>query len=120
MRHGQPYAAAEGFDARFDALVAEILPACIRNPESARQTAAVPARAGQMSLSACRWFARHNGYADLGLLTRESHRATCAPCEINGFRRMPSRPMHSFGQPLVEQQWQITLSQGLAIPGQGR
>ena len=64
---------------------------------------------GKRLLTACLDFARDKGYADMGLWTHESHKAACALYEKAGFRLVSSVPVRSFGQDLVEQQWEIAL-----------
>jgi GNAT superfamily N-acetyltransferase len=139
-RHAILYAREAGFDATFEALVAEILAAYIRTRDPATERAFIavedgrrlgsvfcvrsgePGTAklllephargrglGQRLLDACLGFAREAGYVRLRLWTHESHRAACALYARNGFRLTDSRPVHSFGQDLVEQTWEITL-----------
>jgi GNAT superfamily N-acetyltransferase len=64
---------------------------------------------GQRLLDACMGFARGAGYARMTLWTHESHRAACALYARNGFACVASKPVHSFGQDLVEQEWQRDL-----------
>ncbi len=142
QRHGELYAANDGFDATFEALVAEILAAYIRNHDPTRERAFVAWADGQRVgsvfcvrdtdtraklrlfllepsmrgrglgkhlLAACLQFAREAGYASMGLWTHESHKAACALYAAAGFRLLSSVPVRSFGQDLVEQQWEITL-----------
>jgi GNAT superfamily N-acetyltransferase len=142
-RHAVLYARDDGFDASFEALVAEILAAFIRNRDPATERAFIAVEdgrrlgsifcvqsgepevaklrlflldpevrgrgLGQRLLDACLDFAREAGYRRLRLWTHESHRAACALYARNGFRLTASRPVHSFGQDLVEQTWEITL-----------
>jgi GNAT superfamily N-acetyltransferase len=142
-RHAVLYAREAGFDASFEALVAEILAAYIRNRDPATERAFIavddgrrlgsvfcvrsgePGTAklrlfllepeargrglGQRLLDACLGFAREVGYERLRLWTHESHRAACALYARNGFHLTDSRPVHSFGQDLVEQTWEIAL-----------
>jgi len=60
---------------------------------------------GQRLLDRCMGFAKAAGYARMALWTHESHRAACALYARNGFACVASRPVHSFGQDLVEQEW---------------
>jgi GNAT superfamily N-acetyltransferase len=64
---------------------------------------------GQRLLDECLGFARAAGYRRLKLWTHESHRAACALYARNGFACTASFPVHSFGQDLVEQSWEIGL-----------
>lgn len=64
---------------------------------------------GQRLLDACMGFARGAGYARMTLWTHESHRAACALYARNGFACVASKPVHNFGQDLVEQEWQRDL-----------
>lgn len=60
---------------------------------------------GQRLLEACMEFAREARYRQMVLWTHESHRAACALYEKNGFTCTMSKPVHSFGVDLVEQEW---------------
>jgi GNAT superfamily N-acetyltransferase len=60
---------------------------------------------GRMLLDTCMTFARDAGYAGMQLWTHESHRAACALYAGAGWTLEASRPVHSFGQDLVEQTW---------------
>ena len=60
---------------------------------------------GQRLLDTCLEFARGAGYGRITLWTHESHRAACALYARNGFACIASKPVHSFGQDLVEQEW---------------
>ncbi len=62
---------------------------------------------GRRMLDLCLRYARDCNYAGLTLWTHESHRAACALYQAAGLRVVASRPVHSFGQDLVEQTWQI-------------
>ncbi len=64
---------------------------------------------GRKLLKACRDFARAQGYRQLRLWTHESHRAACALYAASGFTVVSSKPVHSFGQDLIEMEWQIAL-----------
>ncbi len=64
---------------------------------------------GQRLLNRCMGFARDVGYARMTLWTHESHRAACALYARNGFTCVSSKPVHSFGQDLVEQTWTTAL-----------
>jgi GNAT superfamily N-acetyltransferase len=63
----------------------------------------------QTLLDTCLGFARRNGYAQMRLWTHESHRAAGRIYTRNGFTLISARPVHSFGQDLVEQIWQRDL-----------
>lgn len=60
---------------------------------------------GQRMLETCMGFARGAGYARMTLWTHESHRAACELYARAGFACATSRPVCSFGQALVEQEW---------------
>ncbi|MBF9034674.1 GNAT family N-acetyltransferase [Rhodobacterales bacterium HKCCE2091] len=60
---------------------------------------------GQRLLELCLGFARDTGYRRLELWTHESHRAACALYAKNGFELTDSRPAHSFGVDVIEQEW---------------
>ena len=62
---------------------------------------------GYRMLQTCMGFARDQGYAGMTLWTHESHAAACALYRRNGWQLVNSTPVHSFGQDLVEQEWQI-------------
>lgn len=64
---------------------------------------------GRRMLGTCMDFARKNGYAQMQLWTHESHRAAGALYAKTGWKLVRSDPVVSFGQPLIEQHWQITL-----------
>lgn len=141
-RHGALYAAAEGFDQTFEALVAEILAAFLRSHDPARERGWIAwqgdrrlgsifcvrlsdkvaklrlfflepeARGkglGRQLLAACMQFARQCGYTEMTLWTHESHRAACALYAASGFNLVAETPRRSFGQDVVEQEWQIAL-----------
>jgi GNAT superfamily N-acetyltransferase len=142
QQHAELYAHEAGFDATFEALVAEILADFIRNrdPENERawiavrgterlgsifcvrqdaQTAKlrlfllVPAARGlglgRRLIEACIGYARGRGYRSMVLWTHESHAAACALYRAYGFEMTDSRPVRSFGQDLIEQNWRLTL-----------
>jgi len=58
-------------------------------------------------LQTCIGFAQAKGYKGMRLWTHESHVAACALYRRNGWRLVHSKPVHSFGQDLVEQEWEI-------------
>ncbi len=58
-------------------------------------------------LQTCMGFARAQGYKGMALWTHESHVAACALYRRNGWQLVQSRPVRSFGQELIEQEWQI-------------
>lgn len=60
---------------------------------------------GQRLLDACLGFAKEAGYARMTLWTHESHQAACRLYARNGFSCTASKPVRSFGQDLVEQEW---------------
>lgn len=62
---------------------------------------------GHRMLTSCTDFARAVGYRKMVLWTHESHRAACALYAKHGFHLRDSRSVHSFGQNLVEQSWEI-------------
>ncbi len=64
---------------------------------------------GREMLARCLGFAREAGYRRMTLWTHESHAAACALYRAAGFALISSTPVHSFGQDLVEQHWEIAL-----------
>lgn len=64
---------------------------------------------GKRLLATCMDFARAQRYRQMKLWTHESHRAAGALYAKAGWSLMSSEPVISFGQPLVEQHWEITL-----------
>jgi GNAT superfamily N-acetyltransferase len=64
---------------------------------------------GRRMLARCLDFARAAGYRRMTLWTHESHEAACALYRASGFALVTSTPVHSFGQDLVEQHWEIAL-----------
>ncbi|WP_147106496.1 GNAT family N-acetyltransferase [Tateyamaria sp. syn59] len=60
---------------------------------------------GRMLLDRCMQFARDAGYEGMSLWTHESHAAACALYARTGWQMVASKPVHSFGQDLVEQTW---------------
>ena len=63
---------------------------------------------GRRLLRHCMGFARSAGYAGMQLWTHESHRAACALYRAEGWQLVDSRPVTSFGVPLVEQTWRMS------------
>lgn len=64
---------------------------------------------GKRMLATCMGFAKERGYLEMKLWTHESHRAAGALYASTGWQLMSASPVVSFGQPLIEQHWQITL-----------
>lgn len=64
---------------------------------------------GKRLLETCMGFAKDQGYCEMVLWTHESHRAACALYRSRGWELTQSKPVTSFGVPLVEQSWRITL-----------
>ena len=60
---------------------------------------------GRRLLERCMGFAREAGYTGMTLWTHESHAAACALYARNGWDMVGSKPVHSFGQDLMEQTW---------------
>lgn len=60
---------------------------------------------GKRLLQHCMQFAQTRGYHGMELWTHESHEAACALYRAAGWTLDASKPVHSFGQDLVEQQW---------------
>ena len=60
-------------------------------------------------IDACLLFARDTGAARLRLWTHESHRAAGRLYRRRGFRLLDETPVEAFGQPTVEQRWEIGL-----------
>jgi DNA-binding MarR family transcriptional regulator/N-acetylglutamate synthase-like GNAT family acetyltransferase len=63
----------------------------------------------QEMLDACLAFARAAGYRKMRLWTHESHRAAGRLYARTGFAMTDARPARSFGQDVVEQEWQREL-----------
>ncbi|MEH6830940.1 N-acetyltransferase family protein [Sulfitobacter sp.] len=57
---------------------------------------------GRLLLETCTGFARTQGYRDMVLSTHRSHEAACALYLRNGWREVGERPVHHFGQSLIE------------------
>jgi GNAT superfamily N-acetyltransferase len=64
---------------------------------------------GKRLLQTCMQFARDAGYKDMTLWTHESHEAACALYAAFGWELADSKPVHSFGQDLIEQSWKTVL-----------
>ena len=64
---------------------------------------------GKRLLARCMSFARDAGYREMQLWTHESHKAACALYAAAGWQLTESKPVHSFGQDLVEQSWRVDL-----------
>ncbi len=62
----------------------------------------------QALLDTCLQFAKDAGYEGMTLWTHESHVAAGRIYRRNGFARIASKPVHSFGVDLVEETWAIT------------
>ncbi len=62
----------------------------------------------QALLDTCLQFAKNAGYQRMTLWTHESHAAAGRIYRRNGFARIASKPVHSFGVDLVEETWAIT------------
>ncbi len=60
---------------------------------------------GSQLLCTCVNFAQDAGYSEMQLWTHESHKAACALYAKSGFRLVSAKPVHSFGQDLMEQAW---------------
>ncbi len=60
---------------------------------------------GRQLLTLCLDHARSQGFKRMTLWTHESHRAACALYTKAGFSCTGSKPVHSFGVDLVEQEW---------------
>ncbi|WP_227269872.1 GNAT family N-acetyltransferase [Roseobacter weihaiensis] len=60
---------------------------------------------GRQLLETCMAFAKDHGYLRMQLWTHESHSAACALYKATGWQLESSKPVHSFGQDLVEQSW---------------
>ncbi|AXI45963.1 GNAT family N-acetyltransferase [Sulfitobacter sp. SK012] len=63
---------------------------------------------GRQMLATCMGFAKQRGYLGMQLWTHESHRSAGALYERNGWTLTNSVPVVSFGQPNIEQTWEIT------------
>lgn len=66
---------------------------------------------GRRMLTTCMQWAQERGYARMVLWTHESHEAACALYRQTGWRLIDSKPVFSFGRDLVEQSWEVDLSQ---------
>lgn len=64
---------------------------------------------GKRLLTQCMQFARDAAYQDMTLWTHESHEAACALYAAFGWELADSKPVHSFGQDLIEQSWKTVL-----------
>ena len=64
---------------------------------------------GRRLLEACTGFARAQGYREMFLSTHRSHEAACALYLRNGWREVEERPVHHYGQPLIELDMALTL-----------
>jgi GNAT superfamily N-acetyltransferase len=62
---------------------------------------------GRQLLRNCMAFAQAAGYAGMTLSTHESHVAACTLYARCGWTLAASRPVHSFGQDLVHQDWKF-------------
>lgn len=62
---------------------------------------------GGRMLFECMSFARDAGFAGMTLWTHASHVAACKLYQKSGFHIVSEKPVHSFGQDLIEQEWQI-------------
>lgn len=60
---------------------------------------------GKRLLETCMGFAKDRGYQGMQLWTHESHKAACALYKARGWQLESTKPVHSFGQDLVEQSW---------------
>lgn len=60
---------------------------------------------GRQMLETCMTFARNSGYLGMQLWTHESHVAACALYRRAGWHLESAKPVHSFGQNLIEQSW---------------
>ncbi|MEP2640556.1 GNAT family N-acetyltransferase [Roseobacter sp.] len=60
---------------------------------------------GKRLLATCMGFAQARGYQGMQLWTHESHKAACALYKATGWQLVSSKPVHSFGQNLIEQSW---------------
>lgn len=58
---------------------------------------------GKRLLHRCMMFAKDSGYRGMQLWTHRSHAAACALYVANGWRCVDSKPVHSFGQDLIEE-----------------
>lgn len=63
---------------------------------------------GKRLLRECMEFARAAGYRGMMLKTHQSHRTACALYQAFGWQLADSRPVHSYGQDLVEQTWLLS------------
>ncbi|WP_365734843.1 GNAT family N-acetyltransferase [Planktotalea sp.] len=64
---------------------------------------------GKRLLAHCMAFAKARRFQRMSLWTHESHESACALYTRTGWACLSSKPVHSFGVPLIEQQWEITL-----------
>lgn len=136
--HSDLYARAEGFNASFWQLVAQIIDGFLAGHDPKREAGWIAEADGEplgsifcvaqdgstaklrlfllvpevrgkglgkRLLHHCMRFAESRGYAGMQLRTHESHEAACALYRTTGWTLEASKPVHSFGQDLVEQQW---------------
>ena len=64
---------------------------------------------GRRLLETCTGFARAQGYRNMILSTHCSHEAACALYLRNGWQEVEERPVHHYGQPLIELDMALTL-----------
>ncbi|WP_371228796.1 GNAT family N-acetyltransferase [Roseovarius sp. 2305UL8-3] len=71
---------------------------------------------GQTLLSNAMGFARDAGYQAMQVSTYSRHAAACALYQRVGFVLTDSKPARAFGHDMIEQSWQIALSEGAPDP----
>ncbi|MEV4618593.1 helix-turn-helix domain-containing GNAT family N-acetyltransferase [Asanoa sp. NPDC049573] len=138
-RHGELYAAAHGWDARFEAYVARILGAFAAGPREALWIADIDGAPvgsimcardddetarlrillvepavrgiglGRRLVDECLRFARQAGYRRIVLSAYDAMAEARRIYERVGFRLESGRPVHEFGADLVDEQWSMDL-----------
>ncbi len=144
-RHGALYAREYGYNAEFEALVAEIVAHFLRNFDPTCERCWIAERDGEILGSVflvkknarvaklrlllvepqarglglgkklveeCVKFARQVGYTKITLWTQSDLYAARAIYAKAGFRRVRSKPHHSFGKDLVAETWELKLENG--------
>src|SRR5881227_1617899 len=124
-RHGAVYAREYGYDARFEALVAEIVARFVERFDPARERCWIAAQVrlllvepqargsglGTRLVDECVRFARRVGYRTLMLWTQSELSAARRLYQAAGFRVVRRERNHSFGKALASETWQLDLTE---------